>query len=222
MNTLKHFFFLLALGLTMTLGAQAEPVIPHNDNGWLHYDNGTIYSVLKTESWGVVFQAGTFHEPLSKVKVFTAAFYSNPLTMFIYAGTNTPNKNWVEKYSQVIVPQDKATWQEIELETPISFAEEESCWIILSCPNNTLSGAHITENNEFVGVNWQLFSDGSWKSVDNRAFMIRGLFGTETGVEESVETQKSIVTTCKRLHNGHILLVRPNGNTYNLQGQNVR
>ena len=180
---MKKFYVLIAAmvcAASMSF-AQVGPIWPNRDGySYLHYDNGEFLESLTIDMWGVVFQAGAFDRLLQRVKIYTkaASEYEEGeiLRMFIYAGTNSPNEGWYEKYHQDIVPRDVADWQLISLETPLSFAEGESCWILLYYSGTPTGVAPVTENSGFIGVNWKRLDNGTWDNVDDRAFMIRADF----------------------------------------------
>ena len=185
----KLFLFIAAVMSAASINfVQADPVIPRETDGYLHYDDGNAYATMgDTKFWGVEFQAGAFEGVLTEVMVYTenaAKYEGGTLTMHISSSTGSINTR-TDRYHQVIEPDENEDWQYISLETPLQFAENENCWILLEYSGDATSIATISPNTEFVGVNWRIYDD-AWVKVNDAAFMIRAYFDYYLTVRTSI------------------------------------
>ena len=164
-----------------------NPNIPSRvnyDDGWLYYDNGTIYTNVGTFSstmyWGIMIPAANLLPNagynLTKVALYTS--FSGTTTLNIYLGGDTAPAG------DPIVVQDfdmlgNGSFMEIDLNNPVPIDGTQNLWITFFNQTTSFPAAACAYMGEPNG-SW-LSSDGSyWYHSSSYTWMIRG-FVEDTG-----------------------------------------
>ena len=189
---MKRFLLLLALGLTMTLGAQTDPV-PANTDGWLHYDGDEpLGGYGFANKWAIVLPAHSFAGKLTKVKIYTreSNYYPSALTMTIVEGGDTPDQG-TQRHSQEVPLKSEKGWKQMIILSPLTFDENNNVWIVFECPGTLSNGIAASRNTPAEGVSGTGSyryheSSQSWIVLSEGHYQIRAYFETWEFPEEII------------------------------------
>ena len=187
---------------TIDVSVSPDPV-PNNsggpsrvtdDDGWLHYDNGT-YAVSfgtggSTFYWGIMFPsdmlASYTGNSLTKVALYENSYNTESINLDVYLGSMPSSSTLV--YSDVFLPVGGNAFHEVPLSQAIDIDGTQNLWIVFS-EYGSYPASVSTDSGDANG-RWVSLDGNNWMDLasvggSGYCWMIRGY------VEEILETMWS-------------------------------
>ena len=202
------------------------------ENGWLYYDDGNAVTPFGPGSgtfyWAVMYPANTVNSTsLDQIGVFVSGYNTDPISISIRQGGNTPNEA-TEIATISFRPSQSRGMETVSLSPAVTFNNSKNLWIVLSAPAGY--PAVVCANTGDPNSRWYSMNGTTWGDLANTSsggkkndysFMVRAHFGDLHEGIEDITLSNSPSKGEKILRDGQLFIL-VGDKTYDARGVEIK